>query len=178
MTKLCIFNKIRSKIPTLNINLVVDLPKMNSKIWILTLAVSFLYAIFGCKSHKTPHVTMLNNIGIDSVIFGGGGGFTGVQEIFILHRNGILIKQKNRFYKEEKVSLDDSVVMSLFQEIKLHRLDTINFNHPYNMSYFLSIHQKGKVSNKAVWGDPKFKVPMALDRLYSHLQATTQKINK
>ncbi len=117
--------------------------------------------IIACASVKSPAQS-----GIESITFGGGGGFTGETKSYTLTAEGKLsekgIDMKNVESKEMKEVLKKAI-----------DLRTYKLNQPGNMSYFIEIRTKDEV-NRIVWPYGSEKADERVTSLYKDLMALTQ----
>lgn len=59
----------------------------------------------------------------------------------------------------------------LFREAQKLRLDTIQFNHPGNLYYFMEV-QKGESAPRITWGSADHTVPNQVQEFYNKLIKT------
>ncbi len=92
--------------------------------------------------------------------FGDGGGFTGAVTTYEIKTNGDVFKDD----KKTK-TVEASELKTIQKKIDKLSNESLKFNHPFNMYYFIEIDK-----NKIVWGDPAFPEPSDIKELYSELQ--------
>ncbi len=86
------------------------------------------------------------------ILFGNGGGFTGMETTFILQENGQLFKANLDETYDELQVLDKETCKYFFDKLNDCNMGELEFNQPGNLYYFLE--EKGKKVNKRlVWGD-------------------------
>lgn len=103
---------------------------------------------------------------IKEIKFGEGGGFTGAVTEYQIKANGDIFVNKSLEKEQKKIKTIDKTEMKSIQN-KLDKLsnESLKFNHPFNIYYFIEI-DKGRI----VWGDPAFPEPSEIKELYDHLQ--------
>lgn len=123
-----------------------------------------LLILSGCAS------SYLKKSGIDKLEFGSGGGITGRYQTWSVDlQNGSLHNSDGTL----KRKLDNAELNDLSKKMKAVDFSETVFNHPFNLTYFISA--EGKVNNKVAWGDPAFPAPDEIKELYTFL---TDLVNK
>jgi hypothetical protein len=109
-----------------------------------------------------------------AIVFGNGGGFTGQVVEYVLDGNGTFLKN-DKLKSEITVlpTLKPSQTKKLFKQLQTMQFDTINFNHPGNMYYFLRYSQSDK-THEVVWGDPNYTLPGEVQQFYQLLISKTK----
>ncbi len=131
------------------------------------LPVFLLSTLFfaNCKVVKyTP-----GNLPVNQLIFGNGGGFTGVETSYTLLENGQIFKQVgvNGTYQELK-PINRKKAKSLFEKAVTLQLFKLDINQPGNLYYFVrEINQQ--IDSKVTWGAGDFLPPQGLVFLYKDL---------
>ena len=114
----------------------------------------------GCKTTKHN----LSDYEGDQLVFGSGGGFTGMVKELTVLPNGQLFKGFGP-QPDEQEKIKRRKAKKLFK--KAAKLDLINtkFNKPGNMYYFIRYKQGDQV-NEITWGREKDKMNDAMDSLF------------
>lgn len=102
------------------------------------------------------------NTGIEEINFGSGGGFTGIENIYVLDKNGS-IKDKDKNVVNE---LKKKEVLSIFENAK--ELADSKLNQPENMYSFITIISETD-TNRLVWGQETSSVPPKILTLHENL---------
>lgn len=125
----------------------------------------FLTLLFiGCAPAK------LTNTGLDRIEFGSGGGFTGKYQTYVINCKENALLNPDGSVKRK---LEKNEVKALNQLLKETDFSKIDFDHPYNLSYF--IHFQGKYNHKITWGDPGHPAPEKVKELYKALMEFVKK---
>lgn len=124
---------------------------MNKILIILTLLLN------SCMTGK-----QITNTGIEEINFGSGGGFTGIENVYILDKDGS-IKDKDQNVVNE---LKKKEVLSLFEKAK--ELAESKLNQPENMYSFITIISESD-TNRLVWGQETSSVPPKILTLHKNL---------
>lgn len=103
--------------------------------------------------------------------FGEGGGFTGAVTEYRLKENGDVYKYDSMEKEQQLIKSITGEELKIVRE-KLSKVpkEALTINHPYNVYRFIQID-----TMKAVWGDPSFTAPAALEELYNYLNITATK---
>lgn len=104
--------------------------------------------------------------GVEEIIFGNGGGFTGEVKTYKLTADCKLFEKETEIEKVESKK-----TMELFNQAK--ELKDLNFNEPENMYSFIEIKTKEK-TNRIVWAYGSTKVDKKVIELYNALLTTTK----
>jgi len=108
--------------------------------------IIFLMAIIAsCTGTKK-----MTDTDIDIIKFGGGGGFTGAVNIFLLKRDGTLSKEIGK-QQEIIKTIDKDQTASLFQ--KAEAIKDYRYNKPGNMSSFIELGSAAG-NNIITWSTP------------------------
>ncbi len=104
--------------------------------------------------------------------FGNGGGFTGAVNRYVLHPDGRLMKAAGLSDEfKELARVNTKQTDKLFQEARQLGLDTIQFNHPGNLYYFIEV-QKAQSTPRITWGSADHAVPTQVQEFYNRLIQT------
>lgn len=119
----------------------------------------------GCKSRQLSSETLFER----ELIFGSGGGFTGVVKTYILKGNGTLTYLESM--KKDTVIL--SVIskkecQKIFKKLSELHLEDKTIKRPGNIYYFLKEKKQNKYS-EVVWGDFNYTVPDEINSFYKSL---------
>jgi len=103
------------------------------------------------------------------VIFGSGGGFTGMVTAFELDSKGALVSESN---KSVIKTIKGKQLKEVTKKIDYSNVVNLAFNKPGNFYYFIEVQQKGK-TNKVTWTDEN-KAPEKVIQLYQYLIELTK----
>jgi hypothetical protein len=101
----------------------------------------------------------------ECLIFGKGGGLSGSVTQYMIQSNGKVYKGSGMvdilYSQKGKISKPDA--KKIYADLK--SIPDTSFHHPGNVYYFIQL--PGDTPDKRyTWGDPDFKVPDALGKLY------------
>lgn len=109
----------------------------------------------------------------NQLIFGSGGGFTGLTNTYILQENGQLFKQEMDDSYEELTTIPKKDCKILFKEYQNIEGDTLSLNSPGNRYQFLKL-KKTDTTYAAVWGDGMVFPPDTVTALFQSLIELTE----
>lgn len=119
------------------------------KYLIPVLIITIVLIAFSCKSNKYTPADYPD----DQIIFGNGGGITGIYTHYYLFENGQLFKNSSTDETYQKVKkLKKQQVTQLFDNYDALNLSSYQFDEPGNMSYYLEFKRDGK-RHKIQWGN-------------------------
>jgi hypothetical protein len=102
------------------------------------------------------------------LIFGNGGGFTGIYTIYELNEDGdISITLPDSSLQPIK-KLRKKKVRELFAQADKLKITQPEFNHPGNMTWLIKYQANGIITEYK-WGDANISVPDEIADLYSQL---------
>jgi len=133
----------------------------------------YLYFIFLFLCHASSSLSQT----IDSIKIGNGGGFTGNASAYKISNQGIAKKstlQPAKFGKPSKIK--KSKYTKILKEAKTVLEQNEEFSKPFNTYKFVEIYSNG-TSKKYTWGDPNFKTPVLIKRLYTDIMKTIATLN-
>jgi hypothetical protein len=110
----------------------------------------FFLIILSCsqKAINKEHVKK------EQLIFGSGGGFTGVSSSYKLLRNGEVYRTGNTDTTWIVVgALSPNVTKQLFDNYSVLKFDTITMNDPGNRYYFIEKITNEDQKHKITWGN-------------------------
>ena len=131
---------------------------------LLTLIVISLLFPF-CKSYSP------NQLPDQQLIFGKGGGFSGIETSYTLLNNGQLFKSNSADTSLiELKKIAKSEAKRLFSTLEAVGFDSIQLNSPGNLYQFIESQTEGK-THKVVWGadESTSPIPEALKDFYKNL---------
>jgi hypothetical protein len=115
--------------------------------WILPLSL-LLFSFSNCKVSPEK----VNTYSKGMIRFGSGGGFAGAYNEFVLLNNGQLFEIPKKDGKPVEIKkVSTQLTTQIFKSFSLFGLDTMKYNKPDNLYYFLK-YKKGKQANDIVWG--------------------------
>jgi hypothetical protein len=100
----------------------------------------------------------------EKIIFGSGGGFTGIVNSYSLNSKGSLISESNQ---EIIKTINSKKLKELNKKIEHSNVSNLAFNKPGNFYYFIEVQEKGK-ANRVTWSDAN-KAPEKVIQLYQYL---------
>jgi len=131
------------------------------------LILPFLFLILFTSSCATQK--MLDQYSGTSIVFGDGGGFTGLVNEYKLTTDGRIILLKNMTGDTVTVAtLNKKATANIYSKLKESGIDTLSFNHPGNKYYFIGKEKNNKTA-KIVWGNRDYAVPQPVEDLYTLL---------
>ena len=124
--------------------------------------------IVSCRTTKNA-----DKIAEKSIGFGSGGGFTGQVIEYVIDGNGIFLKN-DKLKSEISVlpNLKPSETRKLFKQLQTMQFDTIHFNHPGNMYYYIRLTESNN-THEVIWGDPNHSPPGKVLQFYQLLISKT-----
>ena len=100
--------------------------------------------------------------GVEKISFGTGGGFTGIENTYVLDKDGS-IRDKDQNVVNE---LKKKEVLNIFENA--NELANLKFNQPENMYSFITIISESD-TNRLVWGQETSPVPPKILTLHETL---------
>lgn len=133
------------------------------KITLLAILITFLSSCC-IVQYKIPYY---------KVVFGKGGGISGIYDEYFIDTKGDLYKKdaSTAAYSLIK-SLPQKQIKEVYREIKKNDLYKVAFNNPYSYSYFIEIFDNDK-SNRIVWGNANNPPPAEVTTVYQKLMELT-----
>ncbi len=140
---------------------------------LLFFSVSALCFLSGCKIAKYT----VDKLPSHQLIFGSGGGFSGLETTFILLENGQVFRQTgvDDVYEELK-PIRRKKARDLFSKLSSLQLYKLDIENPGNMYYFLR-EVTDKLDSKVTWGAGDYLPPQALISLYKELSGLVKEKN-
>jgi len=129
---------------------------------LLTLFIAALFA--SCSS--SGKVT--NDTNSQRLIFGNGGGFTGMYTSYELFEDGRLFSLLADGTQQQLKKIRKNQTRDIFAQANKLKMAQPAFNHPGNMNSFINFRVDG-VTTEYKWGDPNVSVPGEIKDLYNHL---------
>ncbi len=126
------------------------------------LLVSSLFFWQGCKTTKHTIEEYKGNY----LVFGSGGGFTGMVKEYWVLPNGQLFKGNGGAHPMEEKKLKRRKIKKLFKKAEKMGLLQTEYNKPGNMYYFIK-YKKGEEAVELVWGREQQLLNSSLDSLYN-----------
>ncbi len=113
----------------------------------------------------------------DEIHFGQGGGISGATTHYILLEDGRLFRQP---WRDTTLTYLDTwpgiFTRQMFLNYHSLKLDTVNYNEPGDLYYFVEYHTPKKPPHRIVWGKPGFQPADNLVKYYNNLyQSIKQK---
>jgi hypothetical protein len=131
------------------------------------LILLFISAFFAsCSSSGKVN----NDAGAKRLIFGNGGGFTGMYTSYELNEDGRLFSLLADSVQHQVKKLRKKQTSEIFAQADKLKMTQPAFNHPGNMTSFIR-YKSGGVLTEYSWGDPGISVPAEITNLYSQLNS-------
>ena len=108
------------------------------------------------------------------IVFGHGGGFTGMVHEYALLENGYIVKiEKDTATQRIVKKIGKKKAATYFAAVDSMRLHTWLYNVPGNIYHYIVLKREGKKDNKIVWdgggNDPH--APKNIEEYYKNLSA-------
>lgn len=132
------------------------------------LIISILIAIAAFACHRNAQSSVMEKY----IIIGDGGGFTGVETLYLLNSKGEVRKGDVLLAR-----LSKSEVKQVWSNLDLLNLNEMNYEIPGNM-YKLIEFKKDTTAMKLVWDPYDETHPRNLDLFYDHLKHLINKNSK
>lgn len=131
----------------------------------LCFTLPFLLLLTCCKSKQYTASELPPN----QLRFGNGGGFSGFVTEYTLLDNGQMFVKKSpadtlAAYKNVKTKQ----AKALYQQLANLKIETLDFNHPGNMYYYIESQQKDSLY-RVTWGSMDQPVRKDVNQLYQNL---------
>ena len=129
-------------------------------------------------SCKTPQYT-LENLPPPKLVFGKGGGFSGLSDEYTLLKSGqLFLKSSMTDSLEVLPKIKKQQVKALFASAEDLRMDTLQFNHPGNIYYFVNYVQDSTRKAEITWGDMNHQIPALIKEFHAQLYAAVKEKKK
>ena len=126
--------------------------------------------LFSCASRKATPDTYEKR----QLVFGSGGGVTGMVTTYYLLENGQLFKKGSMDSSYELVKkVPGKVRKAMFATMEQMKLSDMEINHPGNMYYFIQTNQEGG-KGRVCWGEQGYKISDDVKSFYQSLTKITQ----
>lgn len=138
---------------------------------LLLLTCLSLFIFTQCKVVKyTP-----DKLPTRQIIFGEGGGFTGIETAYTLLENGQIFKQVGveSTYKELR-SIKPKTAKSIFEKVHSLQLYKMDIERPGNLYYFLQEVNEA-IDSRVVWGSGNYVPPPSVIAVYKELHEVVTK---
>ena len=110
----------------------------------------------------------------DRLVFGNGGGFTGMYTSYLLYEDRHVFSLMPDSTLLPLKRLKKKQTRDIFDQANKIKIAQPAFNHPGNMTSFISYQADGIVTEYK-WGDPEVSVPNEIKILYSLLNTIVVK---
>lgn len=141
---------------------------MLRKIYIFS---SLVLVIFACKSLR---ITDPLSYPGEQIILGSGGGATGIINTWYVYDNGQIFQQEGVSGELKYIKkLNKNSTKEAIKSVMALELDKQNFNHPGNMTKFISFRRPG-ITYTVKWGDPAFNAPEQYNDVYKKIMGLIQ----
>jgi len=104
----------------------------------------------------------------EKLIFGSGGGFTGMYVSFEIHQDGRVFNILPDNSQSRVKKLSKKHTREIFKQADKLKLNHPSFNHPGNMTWFIKYNFAGD-STEYKWGESQFSVPNEIKDFYTQL---------
>lgn len=144
---------------------------MKKSILLLTALLASLFPF--CKSSKYTPLDYPDM----QIIFGRGGGVTGMTNEHCIFENGIVFTGSGLIDKtyEKKGRLSREDMEQLMSNLETLKITDEVFNRPGNLYSYIEI-KKGTTSSRITWGDPQIPVPKNVQLFFDLLNHHVSKI--
>ncbi|MCH8905111.1 MAG: hypothetical protein IIA45_14490 [Bacteroidetes bacterium] len=111
---------------------------------------------------------------VEYVIFGNGGGASGLVEEYKVTKDGCL------FYRDTKAQFDKiglikrGEIRKIFRDIRTINLSTSKIIKPGNLYFFIRYSERNKLIIDITWGEPGFLPPQEIIDIYDSLIKKTK----
>ena len=113
----------------------------------------------------------------NQIIFGSGGGFTGIVKEYCLLQDGRIVeKSKDGSVYNIITSIDRDIAKQAFSNCQFLGLNNLKFDDPGNIYQFLTIHTDSQTENRIVWGNINNQPPSEVTNLHKMLMSFIPKI--
>lgn len=141
----------------------------------LNLAGCSLAVLFYCCNHKAFDLSAYQK---QYLVFGQGGGITGLRIEYTLLENGNIYQRDSRtdsltFIKDA----GNAFTTQAFQNFTALGLDTLKCYEPGDLYYFVERHQSGN-AHRIVWGRPGFTQDPMIITYFNNLYRTAKKTSE
>ena len=110
----------------------------------------------------------------ERIIFGSGGGFTGIASFYQLHKDGSIYRSGNTdtsLIFVGKIQLREATQM--YDSYEVLKIDSISLNEPGNRYYFIEKKDKRGNNHRVIWGYRSLEnnsLPIFHDILMNHIK--------
>ncbi len=111
-----------------------------------------------------------NDAKSEKLIFGSGGGFTGMYVSFEIYKDGRVFNILPDKSQSKVKKLRKKQTREIFAQADSLNINHPAYNHPGNMTYFIKYKFAGD-STEYKWGDSNFSVPIEIKDFYNQLNA-------
>ena len=88
------------------------------------------------------------------IVFGSGGGFTGIVKEYCLLDDGRIVTKEAKDTTFNIVArIGKAKATACFEDSKKMKLSTMKFSEPGNLYQFIAVKEPGLPENRIVWGD-------------------------
>jgi hypothetical protein len=141
-----------------------------------------LFLLFFCACHSTSREQVPSEKDF-TIIFGSGGGFTGMAEGYIIRSNGKIEKWSGRYFRHDKVDAFGTVSQKALKPVR-QMFDTKAFaKWSYQQTGNMTTRLwciSGKDTTTVSWSglEPDKDVPQPIQDFYSKLKQTIESVSK
>ena len=137
---------------------------------IKTLIVALVFVQIACKTTRYSPADFPDG----QIIFGSGGGFSGLLIEYILLENGQLFKKTSADKKiMEGKAISSQQTKQVFNNYSFLKIGNAKHNHPGNLYYFIRYKRKDK-GHEVVWGDNTYPMDPQIKVYYQILTKLVQ----
>lgn len=135
-------------------------------------ACILIVVLFSCCNHKAFDLSTYQK---QYLVFGQGGGITGLRIEYILLENGNIYQRNSQ---TDSLTLAKSVSKAFttqaFQSFTDLGLDTLKCYEPGDLYYYVELHKSGS-AYRIVWGRPGFTQDPLIITYFNNLYRTAKK---
>ena len=127
-------------------------------------------AFFQCKTTKyTPET-----FPVKQLIFGDGGGFSGIITEYLLLENGQFFKKTSlKEGYEELEPIKKAEAQTFYEQLEALRLHKSDIHHPGNLSYFIRMMNE-EIDHTITWGAGDYNLRTDIMNFYKSLKRMTK----
>ena len=125
----------------------------------------FILILYGCKAQQYS----IDDLPEKQLIFGNGGGMSGMVKTYTLLENGQLFMNNSLTKESTEIGiLKKKECKAVFKKLAGLKLREVEFDHPGNRYYFLEDYTDGEAC-RITWGKEGYEVASEIKNLYNQL---------
>jgi hypothetical protein len=136
--------------------------------------ISFSLILLVLGLYSCSHKIATDKLPATQIVFGHGGGFTGMEHAYALLQDGRIVRiQKDSATQEIVKKIGKKKAATYYADVDSMRLHTWLYNVPGNVYHYIILKKDGKKDNKIVWdgsGNDK-GAPANIEEYYKKLRS-------